>query len=249
MDIVQWFKDSRDYQTGVRIYAMLPKASKNILTRLQRGENPRNRATLLYELNKLKKSALNVSIPINSVENIQSTQPPIPPPDPIKKSLTQDNGKVTMAMLPDPILRKRFVQKNQAFYKRWELKHQLNGLAPRQEAEALELITEIMRLTKLIDQIWTEIDYYMAHKKLLPSSSKDYTLLSPMAKVRERQLLYSRKSKREKTVNNYLLKLKSTTDTKARANLQRKISEKQKVITQMDIDIKKLNELINASDS
>lgn len=245
MDIVQWFKEGGDYQKGVSIYAMHPKASKNILSRLQRGETPKNRASLMYELNKLKTSASKVSIPINPVEKNKPTQPLIPQQDPIKKSLTQDNGKVTMAMLPHPELRQRFVEKNQAFYKRWELKHQLNQLVSGEEAKALELISEIMKLTKLIDQIWTEIDYYLDHKKPLPSTSKDYSLLSPMEKVRERQLLYSRKSKREKTVNNYLLQLKSTTDTKARTDLEKKISEKQQVISQMDIDIKKLNELIN----
>ena len=109
MNIEQWFK-KQDYTTGVLLYASLSKSSKNIVKRLQQGENPKNRATLKYELTKLRgknptktviKPVVNKSTPV--VHTSVKLE--------VVTALSKENNKVTMAQLPDPYLRQRFVEK------------------------------------------------------------------------------------------------------------------------------------------
>lgn len=243
MNIEDWFK-TKDYNTGVSLYASLPKSSRHILARLQRGNNPKNRATLKYELNKYRTSSVAITPePIVKKEvtltvvNLKQEQ--------IQKAVVSANQKVTMAMLPIPSLRKRFVEKNNAFYQYCELKYQLNELAPEQENEALEIILEIHRLNTFIDTVWREIDYYLEHHKLLPSAN-DYTSLTYKEQSKKLQLLYQRRTKRTASLNGWKKNLQglATEDIKFK-KLQTKIGRKTQELQQIEIDIQTLKKLTN----
>ena len=242
MDI-KWVKEAGDYASGVKLYASLPQANKNIVRRLNEGENGRNKATLKYELGKIMRKGGELSVSTKKM------------PTPIKKeadhysinpSLVHSNGNVTMAMLPNQGLRARFVEKNGSFYKRWELKRKLNETAEGKEDEALQLIIEIMNLTRFIDSVWFEIDYYLEHKKLLPTSTKDFSKLSAMGKLKERQRLWAKKSKREATLKKWELELAQIDEKHKKQLIEAKTNKQKEVLTQISIDIDCLNELINA---
>jgi hypothetical protein len=246
MNIDEWFKD-KDYFTGVALYASLPKSSKNILSRLQRGNNPKNRATLKYELTKYRKSSINIIVqsPVQTI--IQKEV--LPPVTSIKEQQIQNavissNKRVTMSMLPDPYLREKYVQKNNAFYQYCELKYKLNDLPAEKESEALDLILEIMKLNTFIDQVWKEIDYFLEHKKLLPSPN-DYTSLSYKEQIKKLQLLYQRRSKRKGTIGKWQVQLDECKDKIKASKLKGKISQKTEELNQIEIDIQTLKKLTN----
>lgn len=242
MNIEDWFK-TKDYNTGVSLYASLPKCSRHILARLQRGNNPKNRATLKYELNKFRNVSVQVitpsttSKPTQIVTSLKEQQ--------IISAIQNSNKKVTMSMLPDPYLRKRFVEKNNAFYKYCELKYQLNELAQEEEKTALNIIIEIMRLNTVIDEIWREIDYFLEHHKLLPSAN-DYTSLTYKEQSKKLQLLYQRRTKRTSTLNNLKKELK-TLDVRSEEfkKLKDKVGRKTQELQQIETDIQTLKKLTN----
>ena len=243
MNIEEWFI-KKEYAIGVQLYASLPKSSRHILARLQRSKTPKNVATLKYELNKYRKSVVEItSVPIvkkvvaPAAINLKQQQ--------IQTAVINTNKKVTMSMLPIPSLRKRFVEKNNAFYKYCELKYQLNDLVPEQEEEALELILEIHRLNNLIDEIWREIDYYLEHHKLLPSAN-DYTSLTFKEQSKKLQLLYQRRTKRNASLNGWKKEFQEidVKDIKFK-KLQTKIGRKTQELQQIEIDINILKKLTN----
>lgn len=268
MNVEDWFKN-KDYAIGVQLYASLPKCSRHILARLQRSKTPKNVATLKYELNKYRSSSVVISpgpviqkksIPTPAVVNLKQQQ--------IQQAVVSANQKVTMAMLPIPSLRKRFVEKNNAFYQYCELKYQLNDLGylkdekgnilldeegngiykketPEDEAKALEIILEIHRLNNLIDEIWREIDYYLEHHKQLPSAN-DYTSLNYKEQSKKLQLLYQRRTKRTASLNGWKKELQEmdTEDIKFK-KLQAKIGRKTQELQQIEIDINILKKLTN----
>jgi hypothetical protein len=243
MNIEEWFI-KKEYAIGVQLYASLPKSSRHILARLQRSKTPKNVATLKYELNKYRKSVVEItSVPIlkkvvaPAAINLKQQQ--------IQTAVINTNKKVTMSMLPIPSLRKRFVEKNNAFYQYCELKYQLNELAPEQEDEALELILEIHRLNNFIDEVWREIDYYLEHHKLLPSAN-DFTALNFKEQSKNLQLLYQRRTKRTSSLNGWKKELQEidVKDIKFK-KLQTKISSKTQELQQIEIDINILKKLTN----
>ena len=243
MNIEEWFQ-TKDYDTGVWIYASLPSSSKNIMARLQRGNTPKNRATLKYELTKFRKYPIKINV-----------NPPVkksPTPKPvvnqkearIETAIVESNRKITMAMLPDPSLRKRFVEKNNAFYQYCELKYQLNQLPVEKENEALELILEIMKQNSFIDSVWREIDYYLENKKLLPKAS-DFTKLDYKQQCKKLQLLYQNRSKRKTTLSKWEKELAKVKDPKKKVSLKAKIDKKSAELQQIEIDIETLKKLTN----
>ena len=248
MNVREWRQNGSDYNEGVLLYKSYPKANKNIVFRLEKGNTFRNIATLNYELHKIQNKNVvvkKVKPQVVLTQNKPFEKKTEPNLNTIAKSLKRNNEQVNMAMLPTTHLRTRFVEKNKAFYKRWELKLELNNLSPVEEKRALQLIREIMKLTEFIDSVWLEIDYYLEHKKELSNSTTDYSNLSDLDKVKERQRLWSRKSKREDTLKKWILELEGIKDKSKRSQLQSKIEKQKEVIAQMQMDIKTLTKLID----
>lgn len=243
MSIEDWFK-SKDYNTGVSIYASLPGCSRSVLVRLKRGNTPKNRATLKYELTKQRKTHIKIDV------NPTAKKTPSPRPivnhkeDRIETAVVESNRKITMAMLPYPSLRKRFVEKNNAFYQYCELKYQLNELAPEDEEVALKIILEIMKLNSFIDSVWREIDYFLKHKKLLPKAN-DYTEFPYRKQLKQLQLLYQRRTKRKKTIESLKQRIGSNPDQQSDLRLKAKIDKKSEELQQIEIDIETLKKLTN----
>ena len=245
MGVEQWFKEKCDYATGVKLYASLPKSNKNIVRRLMQSETGRNRATLKYELGKLNNRNIQISISQKKASSLPTKEDTLD--SSIQTALIHSNGKITMAMLPNAKLRQRFVEKNQAFYNRWELKRKLNELRDEQEEEALALIVEIMKLTKFIDAVWFEIDYYLEYKKLLPTSTKDFSKLSAMGKLKERQKLWSKKSKREATLKKWKSEICQIKDKRKKNLMEAKIKKQKETLNQISIELNALNNLIDGA--
>ncbi len=241
--IHQWFLNKGTYQEGLELLRKACGANQRMYLRLK-NEKPtqRNYAALKYELNKYKDKELAKSVVSQKVKNSpvrnKKTEETF-----VTSALKKTNIKITLAMLPDAYLQQRFIEKNNAFYKRWFLKKQLNALPNEEEEKALEIIAEIMKLTKLIDTIWAELDYFILNKKRMPSGN-DFSGLSNMELIKSRQRLYQSRSKREKTLNKWIESFKDTPKEKQLA-LQSKIDNQTEKITQINIDIEKLNTLIN----
>ncbi|KZS41900.1 hypothetical protein AWE51_00190 [Aquimarina aggregata] len=240
--IEQWFLNKGTYAQGLVLLKAACGANQRMYLRLKGAkENQRNLAALKYELNKYRNT--NIEVPIPTKKKVQTSKKVSDTKALAITSVKRSNTKITIHMLPDAYLQQRFIEKNNAFYTHWVLKKKLNAVAEDDVEKARVLIAEIMKLRQLIDAIWKELDYYMEHKKLMPKG-KDFANLSAMDKVKTRQRLYQSRSKREKTLNKWLLKLVDTPKEKQLA-LQSRIDNQKGKIAQINIDITTLNSLIN----
>lgn len=240
--IEQWFLNKGTYAQGLTLLKAACGANQRMYLRLKGAkENQRNLAALKYELNKYRNTNIEVPIPIK--KKVQTSKKASDTKALAVTSVKRSNPKITLAMLPDAYLQQRFIEKNNAFYTHWMLKKQLNAVAEDDVEKARILIAEIMKLRKLIDTIWKELDYYMEHKKIMPIG-KDFTKLSAMEKVKERQRLYQSRSKRQKTLDKLKTSLVDVPQEKQLA-LQSRIADKTEIITQLTVNINTLNELID----
>ncbi|CAL2105491.1 conserved hypothetical protein [Tenacibaculum sp. 190524A02b] len=240
MKIQDWFKD-KDYDLGVELYAGLPRSNKQLLYFLKQGYTAKNKVTLMYELNKYRSTNVSLKSKEKVIKPIIESKEKVIAKC-IHKSIENSNERVKMAMLPTPYLRKRFVEKNNAFYSYCELKYQLNDLPAEEEDKALELITEIMKLNAFIDAIWTEIDYFLEHRKL-PPTANDYSSWTYREQIKELQLLYQRRSKRTNTLNRWKEEFKQLNSPSKEAKLKAKIAQKEEELNQIEVNIKTLKEL------
>ncbi len=239
--IEQWFINKGSYVEGLELLRLSCGGNKRMYLRLKNSKDTqRNLAALKYELNKYRNKTIEmVSKPVKVASKITTTEHA----ENLKtSSLKKANTRITMAMLPDAKLRDRFAQKNKAYYERWELKKTLNSLPEDEEEKALEIIVKIMNLTSLIDSIWKELDYYIEHKQIMPTG-RDFSNLSNLELFKTRQRLYQSRSKRQKTLDKLQSELPGTPKEK-RLALQSKIDSKTKKITQINIEIEKISELI-----
>lgn len=247
--IQEWFDKKGSYTEGIRLLEKVCGKNNRIYLRLKNSkDNQRNKAALKYELTKyLKKSTPipkeNISPATKNPTTHTSIDNDLITEKRIVTSIKHNNEKVTISMSPDAHLQKRFMEKSQVFYKRSVLKMKLNNLPSEAEETALQISMEIIKLTTLLDTIWSEIDYFLAHKKRMPEG-KDYSSLSPVSLVKEKQNIFQRISKRKKTLDKWKKLLPNTPKNKQLA-LQSKIEKQIEELTQMEMDLQNVNELMN----
>lgn len=235
--IDSWFDNKGSYAEGLRLLLKHCGRNKTIYNRLKVKESQRNFAALKYELNKYRKKSHSTPIPATVTPSVTSLVKEV-----AKKQLTKYNIPVHYAMLPEE-LRTMFVKQKEAFYNRLELKSKLNRLEAEEEQKALSIIIEITRLTKFIDAVWEEIDYFLANKTLLPKG-EDYSKCTDLERHKKRQYLHQSISKQKKTVRKLEKQLNTCAKDK-KLTLLSKINQKKQEIAQKQRNINVLTLLLD----
>lgn len=249
--ISNWFKNSKNYNEGVAIYAMLPIKKTRIFKTLTKGKSNRNMALLVSELRKYKNSANKpkavkkeavvsvVKKPITQdVINIEVARTVVK-----EESLQQEFSLVKIGDLPAE-LRIRYSKARNIFYNMIELKFQLNDLPANAEDEALKIMLEIDSLDEERDLIWKELHHWNQFKTILPSTVPDYEKMDKYNLDKTRRNLESSKSKQQKRVDQWYSDLENEPDKHQQHLIENKINKGEKVIHQKNINIKKIKSLL-----
>lgn len=239
MDIQKWFDLDGSYSDGVKLYALLPNASHNMLRGLK-VENFSNSIKLRYELKRALNFGNNVSLlPLKKVE--VKPVPPEPKEDDlpieflIEETKRQTFAKETMAMYPlelHSVYRERIT----TFYTACELKFKLNRVPDNDSEGALKIILELENLWSKNDKCWMILEYWKENNRLMPvASAVDYSKFSPMQLFNEKGLLEVRISKRKKTISGFVNHLEANPNDNTKRNLyNKKLEELERLILDLE---------------
>lgn len=255
MKIEDWFK-GKNYQEGVAIYESSGKAKSHILRSLKRGKSSRNMALLIRELRKLKKG----KSPSKKRHKTRVIKPEIGRNYPFKDSSpekeSQQNyqknqsskryfNKVRYGELPK-VLKLRFRELKDLFYDRCDLKFTLNDLEDNREKEALQLQIKIFEKEQQQGQIWKELDYWQAHKSLLPADTDDdFTKLNPHDLYLKKANIKSNLHKMRQRVDRWKYEAESENDKLERRKINEQISRTEKRMHEKEINLQKIEKILN----
>lgn len=247
--ISNWFNNSKDYHTGVALYATLPIKKNHTLKRLNKGKTPQNMATLVSELRRFKNAPV-----------VKPTPEPTPPA--VTKPTTQNDINIEVARrqhlklsterefknlrigdLP-PELRPKFLKAQQVFYSMIELKFALNDLPPEATDSALNIILQIEALDEERDIIWSFLNHWKAHKTLLEVPVTDFSNLNPLELDQKRRNLRSSITKIKKRVDSWYNDLAEEKDPHQQKLIENKINKSEKLLFTHEMNINKLNKLL-----
>lgn len=247
--IINWFNNSKDYHTGVALYAALPSKKHHVLKRLNKGKNNQNMATLVSELRKFKntpviKPKAKVDIPVTPKPTTQTTinieaqrkqQGNI--------SVQREFNNLRIGDLPAE-LRPNFLKAQQVFYNMIELKFALNDLPAEATDSALKIILQIEALDEERDIIWRELNHWKKHKTLLEVPVTDFSNLTPLQLDQKRRNLRSSITKIKKRVDGWYNDLSEETDKHQQKLIENQINKSEKLLFKHDMNINKINKLL-----
>jgi len=248
--ITDWFNGSKDYNVGVAIYATLPNKKHAVLKRLNRGRNNYNMATLVSELRKVKMQPpkpkrkkvippLQIQPITQDVINIEASRKLQ-----AQQSITREFSNVRLGDLP-PELRPKFLKAQSIFYQMIELKFALNDLPAKAETSALKMQLQIEVLDEQRDTIWTELHHWKNHKTLLEVPEDDFSNLDKYQLDKKRRNLRSSVSKIKTRIDAWYIDLDAETHPHKQKLIENKINRSEKLLVKHDMNIKKINELLN----
>lgn len=258
MSIQEWFKSGCNYQEGVKLYEVHGR-NKNLIRLFRRGNDKKNVQLLHYELNKiLRQSSDKSRTPVRQVSDKKPTRLIVNhSPRVLSSSLPSDQ----MATQPSEELKKMkskpisfypvvlhpvYHQRINSFLQACSLKMKLNELPEDEVEKAFELQFQIFNLFELNDKCWTILRHYEDTGRIMPlKSSEDYSKLNPGELFRMQQNLYSRISKRKKTIDNKEKELNATKEPGKIARLEQTIIEKKEELQQLENDIAEISRLMN----
>ncbi|QQV91412.1 hypothetical protein Leef1_46 [Polaribacter phage Leef_1] len=252
MEIISnWFKNSKNYNEGVAIYAMLPTKKTRVFKTLSKGKSNRNMSLLVSELRrykngtdkpKLVKKKIITPLPSKPITqktiNVEVERTAV-----TQESLQQEFSMVKIGDLPAE-LRIRYSKARNIFYDMIELKFQLNDLPAKAEDDALKIMLEIDSLDEERDLIWKELHHWNQFKTILPSTVPDYEKMEKYDLDKTRRNLESSKSKQQKRVDQWYSDLENEPDKHQQHLIENKINKGEKEIHQKNINIKKIKSLL-----
>lgn len=247
--ISNWFNNSKDYHTGVALYAALPSKKLQILKRLNKGKNNQNMATLVSELRKFKnapiiKKETKIVVPKIVKPTTQDTiNIEVQRKQQGNVSVQREFNNLRIGDLP-PELRPKFLKAQQVFYSMIELKFALNDLPPEATESALNIILQIEALDEERDIIWRELNHWKAHKTLLEVPVTDFSNLTPLQLDQKRRNLRSSITKIKKRVDAWYNDLAEETDTHQQKLIENQINKSEKLLFKHDMNINKINKLL-----
>lgn len=244
MNIEKWFEISGNYQDGLALYQKLPTFT-NLNYKSLKNESFSNFIRLKYELKRGLSLGYNPSLDPEVVEELITEA--IQKDDSelskviVAESKKQTFAKETMAMYPmelHPVYRQRISD----FYLACELKFKLNNLKRKQEKEALDIILQLEALWNKIDRAWMILEHWKSNGRIMPfSTSVDFTKLKPIELFKQKDLIESRISKREKTLNKIAEALNDDPENRLKAN---QYNTKKEALEQLKIDLETIKNLL-----
>ena len=246
--IAEWFNGSKDYYTGVAIYATLDNKKVRTLKRLNRGKNNQNMSTLVSELRKHNREPKLPPPPKNvipkplhpnqeeiSTEHLQNQI--------AKQSADIEFSGIRIGSLPEE-LRPRFVRAKTIFFTMIELKFALNAIPDKDHEAALNIIVQIMDLDDERDLIWEELNHWTKHRTLLPPPKDDLEGLTPIQLLQKKNNLKSNISKLTSRIDAKYEKLSSLKDGHDKLLLESGIRKSEELLHQHKINFKRINDMI-----
>lgn len=250
MTVKNWFKTGCDYQTGVDLYERIGR-NKNLLRRFRRVENPATISKLKYELSKFIEEETQPPTPVVKPKPIVFTPPKIiveKPPIAAPKESDQLKEMKSKPISFYPLeLHAVYHQRINSFLQACTLKIQLNDLNDDEVGKAFEIQFKIFSLFELNDKCWKILRHFEETGRVMPlKTSQDFSKLNPMELLRLQQNIYSRISKRKKTIQRYESSLTIEKNLAKTESLKKNILKKTEELQQLENDLEAISKLIQS---
>lgn len=243
LDVVSWFENGKDYQTGVSIYEKIGK-NKLLLRNFKRADTNQNRNKLAYELGKFlpvvvipKKNIvvdLTVDEPKINYEAVIDNQ----------AKLIENKQLYLIKSLPEEMLQILF-KANLKWRENCILKVKLNSLPDDAESEALAIQMQISENWKENALCWKQIDYYLEHKQLPKEPKSGFESLTPAELVKRQQYHFQNISKLKKRIEANRTELIDVTDVGKKAKLSRKLASQESDLLAKEKELEIITNLVN----
>lgn len=237
--IKEWFKNGCEYKAGIQLYSQIPH-NKRLLKIFQSKNTPFTCQKLSYELTNFLNASNSFSTGVtDSLNNAKPNKVDIKTNISIKKPISFYPVEL------HNVYKKRI----SSYYDACTLKIQLNELQEELYEEALDLQLKIFKTWEINDKCFKILEHYENYKRVLPfETQKQYENLSPMSLVNERQRLYSRVTKRKKTLLNLESKYSVMPEGPLKNNLLTKINNKREELQELTLQIEKLSNTIETNE-
>lgn len=234
MNISDWLAGYGDYQDGLRL--LVKHTNNTQLLKQFAQESALNRMKMRIALSNIAKTQT-----LKTVKTKQSPVLSIVDKSPEKAVTT----KKPISAYPKE-LHEIYQLRINSFLRASSLKVELNAVPEDDELSALELQTEIWKQLEVNKKCWQILDHYDTTGQVLPTkSTTDFSKLSPMEMVKQRQRLYVNVSKRKKTIENIELQISEEDKPGKIERLKSKLFQKKYELQELQNDIDKLSNLIN----
>lgn len=243
MDVRKWIQDGEDYDSGVMLLSKLSN-KKHLIRTLSKKETDFYRRKLKYELMKYLENDQ-----VKSVQKVKSKPKKITTT--LKVEKIKEASSTLSKLKSKPIsaypveLHETYKLRIETFYEASSLKIQLNEVPEEDHETALKLQLQIWYLLQQNSKHWKILEYYERTKQILPTKSKkDFSKLTPMEIVKQRQRLYVNRSKRIQTIENKQIELNNELNEAKRERLINFIIRKKEELQHIQNDIDLLTDLI-----
>lgn len=243
MDVRKWIQDGENYDSGVMLLSKLSN-KKHLIRTLSKKETDFYRRKLKYELMKYLENDQ-----VKSVQKVKSKPKKITTT--LKVEKIKEASSTLSKLKSKPIsaypveLHETYKLRIETFYEASSLKIQLNEVPEEDHETALKLQLQIWYLLQQNSKHWKILEYYERTKQILPTKSKkDFSKLTPMEIVKQRQRLYVNRSKRIQTIENKQIELNNELNEARRERLINFIIRKKEELQHIQNDIDLLTDLI-----
>lgn len=236
--ITEWLSGAGTYADGMALYAQSKSAKATLITTLSKGDNPKNREKLRYELKKLviQTTYIPVVTTINITDKNEDT------------ALAPDKKQALMFHNLPPELRPVYKKAMELFRENCLLKVQLNELAPGKKNDALAIQIQIFDNHHENRLCWQKIDYWLTYRKLPPIAITLTDGLTPAQLIKRQQNLFSSISRLKKRMSEANKEVKTETNLRVKNRLERAAARQQANIMRKEEELNVLTRLINAKD-
>lgn len=249
-EVTDWFI-SKDYESGVQLYASLPGSNHRLIASLKRGgKNDRNIALLCKEL----RPYYSEELPVQVKAKIETKPTPISKPVEVQKEqerkqiaeVSANNflQKIRYNDLP-PELRLRYRKIKDLFYDMCDIKFLLNDLPKKSEVQALKMQLSIEALDEEKQLIWKELDHWQDHKALLPTKQDtDFSKMTFKELFLMKGKITDSVYKISKRLETAKAKLEDEKDKREKRKIEQQINTSSKRLHQHQINLKEIEKLL-----
>lgn len=238
MTATEWFAAGCNYEKGVSIYEQHVR-KQHIIRQLRRSSDIRNVKLLHKALREIAAAESGVmNDPVQPKPNPNPTACAAPESKELKKLKARPLSSYPVQLHPVYQLRLS------TFLEACSLKIKLNSLKEDETEKAFDIQYRIFELFETNDKCWEILKHYETTGRIMPlTASEDYSKMLPAELFRTRENLYSRVSKRKKTIEKKEQELAKTKEPGRQERLKQTIIDKKEELRQLENDIEAITEL------
>lgn len=236
MTATEWFATGCNYEKGVLIYEQHVR-KQHIIRQLRRSSDIKN-VKLLHKALREVAAAESGIIPKAKPKPNQTTAA-VPESKELKKLKERPLSSYPVELHPV------YQQRLSTFLQACSLKIKLNSLKEDETEKAFDIQYKIFELFETNDKCWEILNHYETTGRIMPlTHSEDFSKLSTSELFRTRENLYSRVSKRKKTIEKKEQELTRTEEPGKQERLNQIIAAKKEELRQLENDIEAISELL-----